>query len=79
MHRRAKKHVIPKYNYFCPQKYFFSPKKEKRYFFIRLLVMTAQRDMEAAEEVRIKEAADMKLSELLLSSRTLPEVCYFGV
>ena len=40
--------------------------------------MTAQRDMEAAEEVRIKEAAEMKLSELLLSSRTLPEVCYFA-
>ena len=43
-----------------------------------MLVMTAQRDMEAAEEMRIKEAAEMKLSELLLTSRTLPEVCLFA-
>ena len=41
-----------------------------------MLVMTAQRDVEAAEEMRIKEAAEMKLSELLLTSRTLPEVCH---
>ena len=44
-----------------------------------MLVMIAHRDMEAAEEMRIKEATEMKLSELLLTSHTLPEVCHFVV
>ena len=43
-----------------------------------MLVKTAQGDMEAAEEIRIKEAREKKLAELLLTSRTLPEVCYFA-
>ena len=64
--------------HFAPKNTFPPQKKKKRYFFIRMLLMTAQGDMEAAEEMRIKEATEMKLSELLLSSRTLPEVCHFA-